>query len=65
MMDFMTVRHSNNDVLDDAVDNRKHCTENRRAVRALKLGLESPPFVGQVPREPAFMFGSMGHFVLK
>ena len=22
MMDFMTVRHSNNDVLDDAVDNR-------------------------------------------
>ena len=36
MMDFMTVRHSNNDVLDDAEDTHKHMEQDRRAIRALK-----------------------------
>ena len=36
MMDFMTVRHSNNDVLDDAVDNRLRVEQDRRALGALK-----------------------------
>ena len=43
IMDYVTVRHSTNGVIDDAVENRKHCTENRRAARALEQGLERPP----------------------
>ena len=61
----MTVRHSKNDVLGDAVENRKHCKENRRAVRALKQGLESPPSAGQVPREPFCEILLAAVFVLK
>ena len=36
MMGFMTVRHINNDVLDDAVDNRQRVERDFRALRALK-----------------------------
>ena len=65
MMDFMTVRHSNNDVLDDAVDNRQRVEQDRRAIRALKKGLGDPPSAGQVPRQPAFMIRYLSYIVLK
>ena len=40
---FVALRHSNNDVLGDAVDNRQRVEQDRRAVRALKQGLGNPP----------------------
>ena len=56
MMDLMTIRHSNNDVLDDAKENRKRCEKKKRAVRALKQGLGNPPSAGQVPKNHSFEF---------
>ena len=49
MIDFMTARHSNNDVLDDAVHDRNPYEQDRRAARALEQGLGNPPSAGQVP----------------
>ena len=65
MTDLMTVRHSNNDVLDDAVHDRKPYEQDRRAVRALEQGLGNPPSAGQVPRENCPNFILVAVFVLK
>ena len=58
----MTVRHSNNDVLDDAVHDRKPYEQDRRAVRALKQGLGNPPSEGGVFREESLLLSSGGRF---
>ena len=65
MMDFMTVRHSNNDVLDDAVHDRNPYERDRGSIRALKQGPGNPPSAGQVPETPAFMVLSLSYIVLK
>ena len=61
-MDFMTVRHSTNDVLDGAVDNRQHVEQDRRAIRALKQGLGNSPSDGGVFREESLLLSSGGRF---
>ena len=61
----MTVRHSNNDVLDDAVHDRNPYEQDRRATRALKQGLRNPPSAGQVPEQPCSMILSLSYIVLK
>ena len=65
IMDFMIVRHRENDVLDDAVEIKKYCTENRRVVKTLKQGLENHFSAGQVPREPLCKILLAAVFVLK